>query len=229
MDQRQGLRDVRAARPLARHQGRDREPAEARHVAHRQRREPAEGLNQDHDLRRRPPRLVLLPVLRDGAGRRDRHRHAARRRARHEADPAVPQGRRRGAPRHCRARRAAAEGGAVQDMTLVLRVPAAGAYSGTGESSAWFWCAATGLGLAAAVAFRLLPDLPPGIPFDERLKAELVLNGSQNFRHPILMLQLVRLANLWVGAADLPNVIDLGRAVAAAFGGLTVFAAMALA
>jgi len=114
-------------------------------------------------------------------------------------------------------------------MTLVLRVPAAGAYSGTGESSAWFWCAATGLGLAAAVAFRLLPDLPPGIPFDERLKAELVLNGSQNFRHPILMLQLVRLANLWVGAADLPNVIDLGRAVAAAFGGLTVFAAMALA
>ena len=43
VDQGQGLRDLRPARAVARHQGRDPRPAAARHVAHGQRREPAEG------------------------------------------------------------------------------------------------------------------------------------------------------------------------------------------
>ena len=43
MDQGQGLRDVRAARPLAGDQGRDQGPAEPQHVARRQRREAPEA------------------------------------------------------------------------------------------------------------------------------------------------------------------------------------------
>ncbi len=80
-------RDVRAARALARHQGRDQGSAGPRHVARRQRREAPARQHQDHDLRLPLHRLVLLAVLRAGAGRRDRHRHAAGRRARHEAEP----------------------------------------------------------------------------------------------------------------------------------------------
>ena len=52
VDQGQGLRDLRADRPVARHQGRDQGPAESRHVARRQRREAPARQHQDHDLRR---------------------------------------------------------------------------------------------------------------------------------------------------------------------------------
>ena len=51
MDQGQGLRDLRPARAVARHQGRDQGPAEPRHVARRQRREAPARQHQDHDLR----------------------------------------------------------------------------------------------------------------------------------------------------------------------------------
>ena len=85
VDQGQGLRDLRSARAVARHQGRDQRPAAARHVAHGQRREPAERHDRHHGVRRRPPRLVLLAILRPGARRRHHHRHAARRRHGHEA------------------------------------------------------------------------------------------------------------------------------------------------
>ena len=60
-------------------------------------------------------RLVLLAVLRDGAGRRHHHRHAAGRRARHEARAGVAESRRRGHARHRGPRRAAAEDRAVQE------------------------------------------------------------------------------------------------------------------
>ena len=81
----QGLRDLRADRAVVRHQGRDQGPAEPRHVAGRQRPAPADRQHQDHDLRRRAHRVVLLAVLRHGAGRHHHHRHAAGRRAGHEA------------------------------------------------------------------------------------------------------------------------------------------------
>ena len=75
---------------------------------------PAEGQYAHDDLRRRAPRLVLLAVLRDGAGRHHRHRHAAGRRARHEADAEIPQCGRRREARHRRARRADAEDRGVE-------------------------------------------------------------------------------------------------------------------
>ena len=67
-----------------------------------------------------PPGLVLLSVLRAGAGRRHHHRHAAWRGARHEAGTKIPQGRRHRHPRHRRPRRAASEGGEVQEVRVGL-------------------------------------------------------------------------------------------------------------
>ena len=81
----QGLRDLRADRAVVRHQGRGARPAEPRHVARRQRRAAPDRQHQDHDLRRRTHRVVLLAVLRHGAGRHHHHRHAAGRGAGHEA------------------------------------------------------------------------------------------------------------------------------------------------
>ena len=85
-------------------------PQNLKHVARRQRAETPARQHQDHGVRCRAYRLVLLAILRDGAGRRHRHRHAAGRRARHEAGAGMAQGRRRGHPRHPGARRAEAEG-----------------------------------------------------------------------------------------------------------------------
>ena len=53
VEQGQGLRHVRAARAVARHEGRDQGRAEPRHVARRQRRAPADRQHEDDDLRRR--------------------------------------------------------------------------------------------------------------------------------------------------------------------------------
>ena len=54
VEQGQGLRHLRPARPLARHHRRDHGPAEPRHVAGRQRRAQADRQHPDDDLRRRP-------------------------------------------------------------------------------------------------------------------------------------------------------------------------------
>ena len=85
LDQGQGLPDLRPARPLARHQGRDPRSAEPVHVARRERRARAGRLDEDHDLQRRADRLLPLALHDPGARRRDHHRHSARRRHGHEA------------------------------------------------------------------------------------------------------------------------------------------------
>ena len=69
----------------------------------------------------------LLAVLRARAGRRHRHRHARRRRPRPQGGAEISAGRRRGHPRHRRARRAEAEDRAVQGVRLPL--PARGEQS----------------------------------------------------------------------------------------------------
>jgi Dolichyl-phosphate-mannose-protein mannosyltransferase len=92
-----------------------------------------------------------------------------------------------------------------------------------------FWCSAVALGLIAAIAFHFIPDLPVGIPYDEPKKGRFILTGWQDFHHPILMLQIVRLANLWTHAQDLASAVELGRSAASASGGLLVFATVAFA
>ena len=105
----QELRHLRADRPVPGHARRDRGPAGARHVADGQRRDAAEGHDREHGLRRArrwsatcSQFMTLLP------GRRDQHRHAGRRRARHEAGARLPAGRRRRRARHRRPRAGAA-------------------------------------------------------------------------------------------------------------------------
>jgi len=92
-----------------------------------------------------------------------------------------------------------------------------------------FWCSAAALGLIAAIAFHVIPDLPVGIPYDEPKKGRFVLTGWEDFHQPILMLQIVRLANLWANAQDLASAVELGRAAASASGGLLIFATVAFA
>lgn len=96
-------------------------------------------------------------------------------------------------------------------------------------ASWWFWVASLALACAAAIVFHLAPQVPLGVPYDEPLKVMFVLEGTQNFAHPILMLQVVRLAKFLTGANDAASVIHLGRMASAASGGLLVFAAIALA
>ena len=85
VEQGQGLRHLRAARPVARHDRRDQGPAESRHVARRQRRAPPDRQHEDDDLRRRGARRRRVAVHDAAARRRDHHRHAARRRHGDEA------------------------------------------------------------------------------------------------------------------------------------------------
>jgi hypothetical protein len=92
-----------------------------------------------------------------------------------------------------------------------------------------FWAAAVFLAVLSGVAFHLAPQLPYGIPFDEPIKVFFVREGGENFQHPILMLQVVRFANLFLDASDNENVLVIGRGAAAFSGGLMVFSAILLA
>ncbi|MGB6967709.1 MAG: hypothetical protein WBD76_00410, partial [Methyloceanibacter sp.] len=96
-------------------------------------------------------------------------------------------------------------------------------------ASARFWAAAILLAASAAVLFHLAPSLPLGVAFDEPLKVGFVREGGQNFQHPILMLQAVRLAAFLTGVTDEASVFALGRLAASVSGGLLVFSAIALA
>ena len=83
--------------------------------------------------------------------------------------------------------------------------------------------------LITAAAYHAIPDLPLAQQSDEPKKAHFVITGSQDFLHPILMLQVVRFANFFFGHGDVIAVVGLGRAVAAVFGALTVGATVLLA
>jgi hypothetical protein len=90
------------------------------------------------------------------------------------------------------------------------------------------WLAAI-LAIAAALAYGALADWPLGTHVDEVKKVGFVLSGEQDFLHPILMVQLARLANALVGYTDPIQVLGLARIIAAIFGGLLVFATFVLA
>src|SRR5262245_42118401 len=83
--------------------------------------------------------------------------------------------------------------------------------------------------LIAAFLFHLIPDMPLGTTPDESKKVIFVLKSFQDFSHPILLLQVVRIVNFFADYRDLDNVMALGRMVAAIFGGLFVFSTMLLA
>jgi hypothetical protein len=96
----QGLRYRRPDRSLARHHRRDPRPADARHVARRERQAHAKRQHAHHDLRLREDHLARQPLHDPAARRHHLHRHAAGGRPRHQAEPGVPQAGRRHDPRH---------------------------------------------------------------------------------------------------------------------------------
>lgn len=82
---------------------------------------------------------------------------------------------------------------------------------------------------AAALLYLQNNDFPLGVQPDEPKKVAFILEGDQDFMHPILMLQAARLANLGAGIADPQQVVELGRTISALFGGIFVFATFLLA
>jgi hypothetical protein len=90
-------------------------------------------------------------------------------------------------------------------------------------------CAAGALAAVAALAYDAIPDLPLAPQSDEPKKADFILAGREDFLQPLLLVQTVRLANLVARYADQLAVVELGRTVAAMFGGLTVLATIVLA
>jgi hypothetical protein len=89
-----------------------------------------------------------------------------------------------------------------------------------------YGCAAVALAIASALAYDAIPDLPLAPQSDEPKKAYFVLAAQQDFLQPLLLLQTVRLANLIARYTDQLAVAELGRTVAALFGGLAVLATM---
>ena len=72
-------------------------------------------------------------------------------------------------------------------------------------------------------------DFPLGYHPDEVKKVRFILTNTQDFRHPILMLNIVRLANLLFGYVVPDHVVLLGRTIMALFGTLLVIVFYALA
>ena len=97
------------------------------------------------------------------------------------------------------------------------------------RSAFGYACAAGALAVVAAIAYDAIPDLPLAPQSDEPKKADFVLAGGQDFLQPLLLVQTVRLANLIARYTDQLALVELGRTVAAMFGGLTVLATIVLA
>jgi hypothetical protein len=97
------------------------------------------------------------------------------------------------------------------------------------RSTIGYACTAGALAVVAALAYDAIPDLPLAPQSDEPKKADFVLAGRQDFLQPLLLVQTVRLANLIARHTDQLALVELGRTVAAMFGGLTVLATIVLA
>jgi exosortase/archaeosortase family protein len=72
-------------------------------------------------------------------------------------------------------------------------------------------------------------DFPLGTQPDEISKVNAILSGDNNFAHPMLMLEVVRAANVLARLTDPQAVLELGRACGVLAGGLAVLASFLLA
>jgi hypothetical protein len=83
--------------------------------------------------------------------------------------------------------------------------------------------------LAVAAGFNLTNiDFAVEFHADEPTKVEFIQRSTQNFYHPLLMLQLVRAVNLAAGFMDSMAIATLGRALMGLCGVATVFGAYLL-
>ena len=65
-------------------------------------------------------------------------------------------------------------------------------------------------------------DFPLGYHADESKKVSFIKKGTYDFNHPLLMLQAVRLANIFFDFSNKQAVVELGRDIMAVFGVLIV-------
>jgi len=70
---------------------------------------------------------------------------------------------------------------------------------------------------------------PLGTHADEPVKVQMVLAGPYNYYHPLLMIELARAANSFLGLTDPQSVAELGRSVSAVAYGVLVVATFTLA
>ncbi|NOT25512.1 MAG: phospholipid carrier-dependent glycosyltransferase [Acidobacteria bacterium] len=102
-----------------------------------------------------------------------------------------------------------------------------GSISGRSSPAAW-WVVAPILGLSACLNLANL-----GFPFafhaDEPIKVDFIQRSTQNFNHPLLMLQLVRGANVIMGLTDAQAIAVLGRALVGLCASITVLLSYLLA
>jgi Dolichyl-phosphate-mannose-protein mannosyltransferase len=90
------------------------------------------------------------------------------------------------------------------------------------------WLAAAVLAIAAAIVYIMIADWPLGTHVDEVKKVRFIVSGKSDFYHPILMLQLARLANFFTGYTEPADALTVGRIFSGIFGGLLVFATFVL-
>jgi 4-amino-4-deoxy-L-arabinose transferase-like glycosyltransferase len=72
-------------------------------------------------------------------------------------------------------------------------------------------------------------DFPLHYHADEPKKVGLILDGRETFTHPLLLLQVTRLANMVAHRTDPQEIVVLGRGVSAVFGALIVLAVYIMA
>src|SRR5262249_13802392 len=69
---------------------------------------------------------------------------------------------------------------------------------------------------------------PLGVHIDEPGKVDSVLRGPSVFKHPLLMIDLVRAANASIGLITPQSIVELGRGFAALAGGTLIIATFIL-
>jgi hypothetical protein len=90
------------------------------------------------------------------------------------------------------------------------------------------WLPAAAIAVASAIVYIAIADWPPGTHIDEFKKARHIVSGEQYFLHPILMVQLPRAVNFFVGYTDPADVLRIGRTFSGIAGGLLVLATVVL-
>lgn len=76
--------------------------------------------------------------------------------------------------------------------------------------------------ITVTIAYLYNNTFPVGLHYDEAKKVGFILSGDQDFRHPLLMLQPVRLANILLGASSEQQIARIGRTMTALYTTLMV-------
>ncbi len=93
----------------------------------------------------------------------------------------------------------------------------------------WAAIAAVVLAVVAVATWLSARDFVLGVHPDELIKVQAVLAGPSTYYHPLLMIELARAANAFLGLRDPQSVVELGRTFSAVAGGVLIVATFVLA